>query len=136
MGRAHLLRRGFHRRRRHDRQLRPGTAATARLTAPGVRPPTPTPTAGSKTVTLTVTDNDGATATDTLMVTVQRGAGRERRCGPDRPIGQVLSFSGAASTDADGTIASYSWNWGDGTPTAPASAPPTPTPPQAPRPSR
>jgi hypothetical protein len=30
-------------------------------------------------------------------------------------VGQVLSFSGSSSTDADGTIASYSWNWGDGT---------------------
>jgi PKD repeat protein len=29
--------------------------------------------------------------------------------------GQVLSFSGAASSDVEGPIASYSWNWGDGT---------------------
>jgi hypothetical protein len=37
--------------------------------------------------------------------------------GPDRAglVGQALSFSGAASSDADGTVVSYSWNWGDGT---------------------
>ena len=38
------------------------------------------------------------------------------------------SVNGSASTDADGTIASYSWNWGDGTrPRAPAPRPATPT---------
>jgi len=30
-------------------------------------------------------------------------------------IGQAVAFSGAASTDPDGTIASYAWDFGDGT---------------------
>jgi VCBS repeat-containing protein len=38
--------------------------------------------------------------------------------GPDQTgtVGQVLSFSAAASSDPDGSIVSYSWDWGDGTP--------------------
>ena len=38
------------------------------------------------------------------------------------------TFSGAASTDPDGTVASWDWGFGDGVPATRASASPTPTP--------
>ncbi len=76
---------------------------------------------GVFTATLTVTDDCGATRQDTARTTVVDP------CSPDvnqAPVanaggnrtantGQSLSFSGAASTDADGTIVSYAWNFGD-----------------------
>ncbi len=70
---------------------------------------------GTYTVALTGFDTPGPTAPDTLTVTIN--APPVANAGADQTglVGQVLSFSGAASTDSDGSIVSYSWNWGDGT---------------------
>ena len=70
--------------------------------------------AGTYAVTLTVTDNDGATASSTQNVTVTA---------PPANIAPTASFTsnctdlscsfdGSASSDSDGTIASYSWSFG------------------------
>jgi PKD repeat protein len=85
--------------------------------------PTPTTTytaSGTYTVTLTVTDDRGDTATATRQIVVTAP--------PNLPpsasiqvlsfagtIPTTVSFSGAGSTDPDGTIASYAWNFGNGT---------------------
>lgn len=73
---------------------------------------------GSYTVTLTVTDDAGDTGTATAAVSIGTGnlppaadAG-----GPYRGTeGVALSFDGTASSDPDGSIASYRWDFGDGT---------------------
>jgi PKD repeat protein len=71
--------------------------------------------AGTYVVTLTVTDNKGATGSDTATMTI---ANRPpvASAGPDQSgaPGATLTFSGAGSTDLDGTITSYSWSFGDG----------------------
>lgn len=73
--------------------------------------------AGSYTVALTVTDNDGATNTKTQSVTVTAPP-----AGNNPPVASFsksctdlgCSFNGSASSDSDGSIASYAWNFGDG----------------------
>jgi len=88
---------------------------------PGLTPSHTYATAGTPTVTLTVTDNGGKSNTKTLQVTVSGGT-----TGNTPPVagfvvpstcqvGFACSFTDA-STDSDGTIASWSWNFGDGTP--------------------
>lgn len=76
--------------------------------------------AGSFDVTLTVTDNNGETGTQTQSVTASEppnappSAGFAFSC-----TGLTCSFTDQ-STDADGTIASWSWTFGNGgTATAP-----------------
>ena len=70
--------------------------------------------AGVYTYRLTVTDNDGATDTDDVLVTVNTAANQApiANAGSNRAITlptNSTSLSGAASSDADGTIAGYQW---------------------------
>ena len=68
---------------------------------------------GTFTVALTVTDNGGATNTTSRQVTITAN---------QNPVAAftstsnalVLSVNGSASSDPDGTVASYAWNFGDG----------------------
>jgi PKD repeat protein len=82
----------------------------------------PTPThayavGGTYTVTLTVTDDKGLTGTASTQVTVVAPpVNRE----PTAVIAStttdlVANLDGRASSDPDGTIASYAWEFGDGT---------------------
>jgi PKD repeat protein len=77
--------------------------------------------AGTYTVTLTVTDDDGATATDQATVTVTAGSGGgntppvAQANGPyTATAGSAVTLSSAGSSDAGGSIASYSWTLGNG----------------------
>lgn len=61
--------------------------------------------------------NDGQATSAAASVAITVNAPPVANAGPDQGgnIGQALSFSGAASSDPDGTITFYSWNWGDNT---------------------
>ncbi|WP_328808223.1 S8 family serine peptidase [Nonomuraea antri] len=75
--------------------------------------------AGTYTVKLTVTDNAGATGTTSRQI----GVGTPTNQSPTASFTQTCrviwiwrycDFNGSASSDPDGTIASYAWNFGDG----------------------
>lgn len=74
--------------------------------------------AGSYTATLTVTDNSGATASSTASVIISAPANQSPISRPGGPYsglrGAAIALNGSASSDPDGTIASYAWNFGDG----------------------
>src|ERR671924_253530 len=70
------------------------------------------------TFKLTVTDNDGATAEDSVVVTINNvNQNPIANAGTDQTVneGDSVSLDGSASSDADGTIASYSWTQTAGT---------------------
>jgi PKD repeat protein len=83
-------------------------------TGTGVTPAHTYTATGSYTAVLTVTDNQGASATATKTVAVTANAAPTAAFG-STCTNLACSFTAAASTDTDGTIASYSWNFGDGT---------------------
>jgi PKD repeat protein len=73
---------------------------------------------GVFTVQLTVTDNQGATSVRSQTITVNPA-----NIAPvpviaantvNGPAPLAVSFNGAGSSDADGSIVSYSWNFGNG----------------------
>ena len=74
--------------------------------------------AGQFNAVLTVTDNAGAKDTALVVITVvdsnlpPRAEITAAPVSGDLPL--PVSFSGAGSSDADGTIASYQWAFGDG----------------------
>jgi PKD repeat protein len=64
------------------------------------------------TIGLRVTDSNGATATATRTLTVTNRAPTASFTATPNPAltGQTVSYSAAASTDPDGTIAKYEWD--------------------------
>lgn len=95
-----------------DGQTDTAAVATKTFTAPG-----------DITVNLTVTDSLGATATATITVAIAAaGTPLPPTAVPGGPYtgttGVAILFDGSASSDADGTIASYSWDFGDNSPPA------------------
>ncbi|GAA5109351.1 hypothetical protein GCM10023339_09310 [Alloalcanivorax gelatiniphagus] len=71
---------------------------------------------GTYTVTLTTIDDEGGSTTTSLPVTVPNAA--PVALGTVTADGLTVTVDAAASSDSDGTIASYSWNFGQGLPTA------------------
>lgn len=69
---------------------------------------------GTYTVTLIVTDNRGGTATTTREVTVTAPNTVPTAAFEAASENLTATFDASASTDPDGTIASYAWNFGDG----------------------
>lgn len=73
--------------------------------------------AGTYTVGLTVTDNDGGTNFTSKSVTVTAPPANNilpTASFTDSCSDLACSFNGSASSDSDGTIASYAWTFGDG----------------------
>jgi len=86
--------------------------------APGVTVTHTYAAAGHFTVILNITDNGGASGFKMQTITVDTPpvASFTASC-----AALTCSFNGSASSDADGTIASYAWTFGDGTTGAGAS---------------
>ncbi len=86
-------------------------------TATGSNPSHTYASAGDYTVTLTVTDNEGATGQSSENVSVTGGGDVNQAPVADYSFNCTdlgCSFDGSASSDSDGSIASYSWNFGEG----------------------
>jgi chitodextrinase len=73
---------------------------------------------GQNVVTLTVTDSAGKTAQASEDFFIAGLYPQARFAWTPAAVfaGQTIAFDGSASSDADGTIASYDWQWGDATP--------------------
>ena len=81
---------------------------------------------GTYTITLSVADNAGATHSSTRSVAVQPENLPPAAQASASPLAGkaplTVTFSGAASSDADGSVVSYSWDFGDGTASGSGSA--------------
>ncbi len=72
--------------------------------------------AGTYTVRLTVTDAAGATGTTERQVTVVEPPNKAPTAAfTSNSSGLTAAVDASGSTDADGTVASYTWAWGDST---------------------
>lgn len=71
-------------------------------------------TPGTYEVTVTVTDDRGATSTVTQPVTVQAANVLPTAAFAATVTHMSVALDASASTDSDGTIATYSWAFGDG----------------------
>ncbi|GBR72918.1 Por secretion system C-terminal sorting domain-containing protein [Candidatus Termititenax aidoneus] len=84
-------------------------------------------TAGTYTFQLKVTDNEGAESTDTVTVTVHAAnISPTANAGNDQNIklpANSVTLNGNASSDSDGSIASYEWTQTSGPVTATISSP-------------
>jgi outer membrane autotransporter protein len=97
----------------NNNQIGTGSSASVRLAD------------GAHTVTLLVTDNTGATDIDTVQITVTAPSSNQLPvavAGEDRIVadtdggaGETVMLNGMASSDPDGTIASYEWLVGQST---------------------
>jgi PKD repeat protein len=71
---------------------------------------------GPYTVTLTVTDSSGVSASSSRQLTVLGLPTAAISVATADPVaGSAVAFSGAGSSEAGGSIVSYSWSFGDGT---------------------
>jgi len=73
---------------------------------------------GQNVVTLTVTDSTGHTAqaSEDFFIAGMYPQARFAWTPATVFAGQTVAFDGSASSDSDGSIASYDWQWGDATP--------------------
>ncbi len=69
---------------------------------------------GQYQVGLTVVDNDGASHSDSLIVTVNNSPVARMQALSRVEPGREIQFDAAGSTDADGSITTYTWDFGDG----------------------
>ncbi|AUZ88736.1 cell surface protein [Arthrobacter agilis] len=83
-------------------------------TAEGARVQHAYPKAGAYEVSLTVTDNRGGKATTTRTVSASAPNALPVADVQATQAGLSVGFDASGSTDADGSIASYSWDFGDG----------------------